>query len=216
MSRQKVLLQIIILTLVWFLAIGCGNAQILFVTPTPLPTSTPTPLPDLSVVVLALEDLPSGFETISLDELGITKEDLVGDDLKVESIFTFLEAENFELVMGVTTLLPNRLDQVGFDIVIRQQDFLMESWVAEMGVIDILEQMYLPDLNDIGDASAGTTIVADVEGITMCMDMVVFRRDKVGSVILVMYIDGDIPVVTVDTVAIKLDDRIVEVLQLSE
>lgn len=119
MSRQKVLLQIIILTLAWFLAIGCGNTQILFVTPTPLPTSTPTPLPDLSVVVLALEDLPSGFETISLDELGITKEDLVGDDFKVEGIFTFLEAENFELVMGVTTLLPTRLDQVGFDMVIR-------------------------------------------------------------------------------------------------
>jgi len=184
----------------------------LTVTPINTPTVTPTSGPDISKAVLSLEDLPSGFEEISLDAFGLTKEDLSGDDFRIESIFTVMGTEPFELVMVFTTLLPTRLDQAGFDVSLSQPDFLMESFVGGMGAIDILEQKELAQLNDIGDASAGVTVVADLEGIPMRMDMAVFRRDIVGAFVLVMYIDGDVPVLTVDEVTNKLDDRFVEVL----
>jgi len=185
-------------------------------TPTPLPpTPTPTPLPpiptppsDLSDVVLTLEDLPLGFEAVSPAEFGFTKEDLSQDDFTVESLFVFLEAEHFELVMGFTALVPTKLEQAGFDVVLRQPEFLLESLTEGMGATDILEQKELSDLDDIGDAAGGLTVVVDMEGIPMRMDLVVFRRDIVGAFVLVMYMDGDIPVVTIDDVAGKFDDRI--------
>lgn len=183
-------------------------------TPTPIntPTATPPSGLDLSKELLSLEDLPSGFEAISLAEFGLTKEDLSGDDFTVESVFAFMGTEPFELVMGFTTLLPTRLDQAGFDVGLGQPGFLMESFVEGMGATDILEQKELAHLNDIGDASAGLTVLADMEGIPMRMDMAVFRRDIVGAFVLVMHIDGDVPVLTVDEATRILDDRIVEML----
>jgi len=129
---------------------------------------------DISKAVLSLEDLPPGFQALSLAELGLTKEDLSVEDFTPE--------------------------------------FMMDSFVGEMGATDILEQKELAHLNDIGDTSAGLTVVADMEGIPMRMDMAVFRRGIVGAFVLVMYIDGEVPVLTVEEVTNKLDDRIVDVI----
>jgi hypothetical protein len=184
------------------------------VTPTPTytPTVTPTSGLDLSKVVLSLEDLPSGFEVMSLSEFGLTKEGLSGDDFTVESLFAFMGTEPFELVIGFTTFLPTRLEQAGFDVALDQPEFIMESFVSGMGATEILEQKELADLDDIGEASAGMTVVANMEGIPMRMDMAVFRRDIVGAFVLVMYLDGDHPAVTIGETARQLDDRIVEML----
>ncbi|MFZ2096525.1 MAG: toll/interleukin-1 receptor domain-containing protein [Anaerolineales bacterium] len=189
-------------------------------TDTPAPTNSPTVAPtlelDLSKVVLSQKDLPSGFEEMSLAEFGLTKEDLSGDNFTVESIFAFMGAEPFELVMGFTTLLPTRLEQAGFDVALDQPEFMMESFISGLGATDILEQKELAYLNDIGDASAGMTVVADMEGIPMRMDMAIFRRDTVGAFVLVMYLDSDVPALTVDEASNKLDDRIVEMFPLGE
>jgi hypothetical protein len=227
---------VVILVVALSLTIGCGTLPGLFVTPTPLPTDTPPPTdtpvptstpiptstapptdtptqpPDLSGAVLTLEDLPSGFEAMSLEEFGMTEEDLSGDDFTVESVFAFLDAGNFELVMGFTTLILNRLEQTGFDMALDQPEFLMESMIGSMGSVDILKQEALADLDDIGDASAGMTMVADIESVPMRVDLAVFRRDIVGAFIIVMYIDGDVPVVPVEEAANKLDARISEAL----
>ncbi len=190
-------------------------------TPTPIPTSTstptvtPTPGPDLSEAVLTLEDLPPGFEAIPPDEFGFTKEDLSQEDFTVEETFIFMEAEHFELIMGFTTLVSTRIEQAGFDAGLRRSDFLMGAFIEGMGEADILEEEELSGLDDIGDASGGWTVVADMEGIPMRIDTVAFRRDIVGVFIFVMYIDGDVPVVPVGDVARKLDDRVIEVLASS-
>ena len=186
------------------------------VLPTNTPTVTPTPLPDLSDAVLTLQDLPSGFEEMPLAELGMTEADLSQEDFAVESLFAFLEAEHFEMVMGFTALLPTGVEQAGFNVVLRHPDVLLELMIGGMGAVDVLEQKELPDLDDIGDVSVGLTVAVDIEGIPMRIDVVVFRRDVVGAVVLVMYIDGDVPVVPVGDVARKLDNRIVEVLPPSD
>ena len=187
-------------------------------TPTNTPTVTPTPLPDFSEVVLTLEDLPSGFEVLSGDEFGFTKEALSGADFIVESTFTFFEAEHFEFVWGYTSLLPTRFDQVVFDKDLDQteiMEIIMKTLLKGFEGYTILEKKGLPDLDDIGDASAGLTVVVDVEGIPMRMDMVIFRRDKVVAFVSTFYIDGDSPIITVEDVAVKLDERIIGVLQPS-
>ena len=182
------------------------------ITPTITPTVTFISELDLSEASLSLEDLPDGFMEMSPAELGLTKEDLSGDDFTVEDLFVFFGADPLEIIIGFTTILPTQLDQVGFDVGLAQPEFLMESLVGGMGATDILDQKELVHLNDIGDASAGLTVVADMDGIHMRMDMAVFRRDTVGVVIFVMYIDGDVPVLTIEEVATKLDDRIVDVI----
>lgn len=230
MHRRELLLPPMAAVLALLFPISCSSLQGLFATPTPTPTRTPTPTsthtptptntptvtptprPDISGAVLTDQDFPPGFEEMSPDELGLTREDLSGDDFKVESFFAFLEAEHFQIVMGSTTLLLTRLDQAGFDVFLSQPESLTNSVVQGMGATEILEQGELAHLDDIADASAGLTVVAGVQGIPMRMDIAVFRRDIVGAYVVVMYLDGDVPEVSVEEVAMKLDDRIVEVL----
>ena len=187
-------------------------------TPTLAPTTpvTPIPLADLSDVVLTLDDLPPGFEVVPPEEMGISKESLSQEDFVVESLFVFLEAESFEFVMGFTTLLPTRLEQVGFDVGLSQPDFVMDSFIEGMGVTEVLEKDELPDLKDIGDASTGLTVAVDMDGIPLRMDVVVFRTELVGAFVVAMYLDGEEPVVTVDVLAEKLDARIRESLSSIE
>lgn len=180
--------------------------------PTNTPTVTPAPLSDLSDAVLTLQDFPSGFEEIPPAAFGFTKEDLSQEGFTVESLFAFLEAEHFEFVMGFTTLLPTELEQAGFDVALRQPDFLLESLIVGMGAVDILEQKELPGLDDIADASVGLTVAIDAGGFPMRMDLVAFRRDVAGAFVLVMYVDGEVPIVPIGDVARKFDERIVEVL----
>lgn len=188
-------------------------------TPTAIPTDTPTVTstsrPDFSAVVLTVDDLPSGFEAISLDELGFTPEDLSDEEFTVESSFAFLEAERFEIIMGFAISLQTRLDQAAFDLGLSQPDFMTEAFLEGMGAVEVLEQMELP-LSAVGDASAGSTLVVDMEGLPMRIDIGIFRRDKLGAFAIVMYLDGDDPVVTIEEVAGIFDDRIIEMLSLSE
>jgi len=184
--------------------------------PTNTPTITTTPLPDISGVVLMLEDLPPSFEEIPPEELGFTAEDLSNDELTVESVFTFMQVEPLGLVMGYTTLINSRVDQLGFDVALSQPEFLMEALIGGMEPLDTQDQKELPGLAVYGDASAGLTLAADIGGIVMRMDLVVLRRDVVGAFLISMYIDGDIPTITIDEIASKMDERIIEALPPSK
>ena len=236
MKRRRVIFPSIVLAVVVMSALGC---DVLSPSPTPTPTRAPTatptltpttthtprptatptitPTPESSIagIVLALEDLPPGFEATSLEEYGLTREALSGGGLVVEAVFAFVEYEHFELVMGFTTLLPTRLDQASFDAELGQPDYLIESFVLGLGGADILEQSQLAGLDDIGDASAGLTVVSDTTGIPMRMDMVVFRRDVVGVFLITMYLDGDVPVIPIADLARIMDDRVAEMLPIN-
>lgn len=225
MKRCRWLMPVIVLVLT---LLGCDGPRDLFTPPTatptatliptatntalPVPTATPSG-PALSDLVLTLADLPPGFEIVSLEDFGLTREALSGDDLTVESVFVFMEYARFEFVMGFTTLLETRLDQASFDAELGDTDYLIDAFVLGLGASEVLEQGEIPGLA-VGDTSAGLTVVADLEGIPMRMDIVVFRRDVIGAFVLIMYLDGDVPVIPITEVAGKLDDRIVEILPL--
>jgi hypothetical protein len=212
-TRHKIFLLIFALILALLLTLSCGTFQELFATPTITPTITPTSQPDLSGAVLTLDDLPPGFIAIPLDELGVSIDDLGGDGFEFESVFVFMDAANFEFVMGFTTLLLTGLNQAGFDVALSHPEFIIEALAPGMGATGISEQEELANLDDIGDASAGLTMKVNMEGIPMRVDMAVFRRDVAGAAVLIFYIEGDVPVVAVGDAARKLDARIVEILQ---
>jgi hypothetical protein len=193
-------------------------------TPTPAPTDTPvppaTPEPTgqatagaeadtsgASTVVLLLEDLPSGFEEVNPVDMGLTKETMNSANFKVESIFTFLQPKTFEIVLGFTSLLPTKLEQVGFDAGLRDPEFLSKSVIGGMAGAEIVEQEDLA-LDDIGDKSAGLTIVSNMEGIAMRMNIVIFRKSTVGAFVTTMHIDKAETTVSVEDLARALADKI--------
>ena len=182
------------------------------VPPTNTPTINPTPLLNIPGVVLTLEDLPPGFEEILPEEFGFTAEDLSSEGLTVESVFTFMQVEPLGLIMGFTTQITSPVDQLGFDIALTQPEFLMEALIGGMEPLDIHDQRELPGLAVYGDASAGLTLATDIGGIVMRMDLAVLRRDVVGAFLFSMYIDGDIPAITIDEIASKMDERIIEAI----
>lgn len=176
--------------------------------------TTEDQLPDLSDAVITLQDLPSGFEEIPPATFGLTKETMSQGQFKVESLFTFLDAEHFEIIMGFTTLLPTKIDQSGFDLALGQPDFLLNMFIGGMGEFDILEKGEITGLDNIGDKSVGLTVVANVEGspAPMRIDLAVFRRYKVGAFILAMYMEGKTPPAQIGEIANKLDKHIDEAL----
>jgi len=173
--------------------------------PTNTPTITSTPIPDISGVVLTLEDLPPGFEEIPPEEFGLSTEDMSDDEFIVENIFLFMEVEPLELIMGFNILIPSKIDQLSFDVALTQPEFLMDSFLLAFELEDIKDLRELPDLTIYGDTSAGFTLAADMDmGMVMRMEMAVIRRDVVAAILIIMYIDGETPVVTIDEIASKI------------
>jgi hypothetical protein len=183
--------------------------------PTPTPEPTPTSLPDLSGVVIALEDLPSGFEAVPSDELNLAAI-LSEKGFTAGSSFAFIEREQFELVMGFTGLLLSKYERSDFDQQLDYPDYLLDSIVKGIGAADVLEQKTLPGLEGVGDTSAGVTLAVVQEGVPMRVDVVMFRRGMVGAVAYVLYADGAVPVVPLSDIARTLDVRIVDALPSTE
>ena len=172
----------------------------------------PTPVPemDLSDLILTPEDFPDvAFSQVSLEEMGMSVDDLNSEDFTVESFFALLEPTNFEMVMGFTTQLNSLLQRTGFDLTLNQPETLLEAFLGGMGDMGASDMQELPEFEDtIGDSSAGMSVVADMEGMGMRMDVVVFRRGSVGSFVITMYLDGQEPPVSLMDVATKFDAKI--------
>ncbi len=73
----------------------------------------------------------------------------------------------------------------------------------------------LSNLGDIGDTSSGITGQFDTEGIIFRMDGVFFRRSEVGAFIIVQYLDEDLHLAQLPSIARQLDDRIAQALSES-
>ena len=188
-------------------------------TPTPTVTSTITPTPTitprpLSDAILTLEDLPPGFKEEPLGEYNV--EPGIGRGLVVatiESGFAFsIETEDFQAIIGQTELLTARTDQAQFDLFSQELSSVMIDVAAKLiGGEEAKEVEEIPDLDDIGEVSWGSTAI--IGGVPpLRMEWVFFRRGSLGATIWTLYYDGDVPVIPISEVARILDARIIEVL----
>ncbi len=178
----------------------------------PIPVEEPTAIPDMDIseVVLVAADFPDvAFNEVSLEEMGMSAADLNSEEFTVESFFALLEPTNFEMIMGFTTLVQSPLDKAGFDLVLNQPDVLIESFLGGMGDVGASEPVELPEFTDtIGNSSAGMTVLTDIEGMGMRLDVVVFRHDSIGTFVITMYLDGQEPPVSLMDAATKFDEKI--------
>jgi hypothetical protein len=118
-----------------------------------------------------------------------------------------MQPEQFEIVMGFTTLLSNKLEQAGFDAGLRDPELLSESFIGGMGATNILDQQELV-LEDLGDEAAGLSIVADMAGVPMQVDVAVFRKDQLGAFVMMMYMEDQEVSIAIEEVARKLANKI--------
>lgn len=225
--KNKTHFTIFVLVITIFFTLGC---QILSqAAPTPvsestsapepasLPTDTPVPTEapelDISSAVLTLDDLPAGFEEFSAEELGVSLDDFGDEALQPEEVFIFLNAQNFQMVFGFNFLLTSRLDRAAFDVGISQPEITLPALVSGMGSENVQGEKILEGFEDVGEARIGMTMIANLEGVPVQVDILMFRQDVVGAMVMSMVLEGQAPNITLHDLGLKLDQRIQQTLE---
>lgn len=186
-------------------------------TSTPTPTLTPTPAvtatPNISAVVLTLEDLPPGFVDVTEEETETYSEEALGG-VKVddEVSFEFDNAAGLEFIYGKSGLVYDPFDRAAFDLVAAEPDLLAEELAASLGVTATQYEL-LTGLDGIGDSVVGFTMEQDVEGITLQVNVVLFRRDIVVVLLMDLYTDALGSSIDIADLARLLDERAQEMVE---
>lgn len=178
-----------------------------------------------SASTLTLQDLPSGFQELPAQikpliaaQIDTIKRVLGQQNLQLDNSFSFVNQQPLEVVLGFSTTLPNQpLTLLRFDASLQQleQPNIVKKFQEELQAvqpgINVVDYKVLPDLNNIANSSRGITLAIKMQGIPpLRMEMVGFRRNKIGSFTAVFYLDGTQPVISVKDVTTKLDDRILQ------
>jgi len=182
--------------------------------------------PTSTAATLTLKDLPPGFTELPPDlssvlssRLEVLTQQLGQANLKPENFFAFVNPQDFQIILGFTSQLPNQPEQASFDTSVQQlqqpevqqQMSSLQESIKSMGPIKVTEYKTLPGLNDVANSSTGITMGLEAQGQPLRLDFATFRRNSVGAFTAVMYPNGGQPKLAVGEVARKLDGRIVQV-----
>ena len=163
--------------------------------------------PPSGQAALTLADFPPGFEAIPTARLGLSPGRTLHDSLTIERGFAFGATDPFEVVWGLTTLLPAAREQADFEADLHPDELL--AFLNEgLGGAEILEQKALPELAGLGEVSVGLSVAFAGDGGRTRVDAAAFRRGSVGAFMFVMYPDGEAPAVPIGDVARKLAERL--------
>ncbi len=149
---------------------------------------------------------PSGFEPApeSVAPSGTTVEDIG----VIDKGFAFVGADNIEFVTGYTFLFSDEVEMAGFNLELRRPDVLLDLIITAIKASGIEGQEEIPGLDNIGDSSVGVTLVTNWNDAPLRVDGVIFRRNDIGAVAAVVYVDGKQPSVAVGDVAHQIDERL--------
>lgn len=212
----------ILLSGVLFITLGCQIASQAASTPEAkstsetvnsdpqVPTSTQPPELDISSAVLTLDDLPPGFEEFDPNELGLFMDDFSEDELQPEEVFIFVNSEDFQMVFGFNFQLSKRFDRAAFDVGISQPEVTLPAFIEGMGSENVQGEKVLDGFEDIGEKQIGMTMIADMEGMPFQVDVLMFRRETIGAMVMTMVLDGDSPNITLHELGLKLDQHFEE------
>ncbi|GAB4178515.1 MAG: hypothetical protein Fur006_11010 [Coleofasciculaceae cyanobacterium] len=173
---------------------------------------------------LTVADLPPGFRELPPElaasiasRLEILKQELGQGNMKPENFFAFVNPQNFQIVLGFTGNLRDRVEQASFDASLEQikqpeiqqrMMIVLQEKLKAFGEIKVTEYRLLPDLNNVANASTGMTLAMEMKGQPLRMDLAAFRRNAMGAFTAIMYANGEQPLVGVGDLARKLDLRI--------
>jgi hypothetical protein len=179
-----------------------------------LSADIPEPAADLSGLVLTLQNLPAGFTEMP----PATIKNIVSliPNFKPASVFGYYKNDDqqFQVITGLTAQLPNRIDRAKFDAEIREgifaQQFSQGLNSSSNKEFHFANLTALTSKDKIGEVSGGWTTQGKIQGVTMNVELALFRRGKIGSFMAIMYLDGSKPSVTISSAARQLDSRIME------
>jgi hypothetical protein len=176
---------------------------------TPTPTLTEVPL-DTSTWTLSIDDLTTDFEETTLEDLGLDSEpDLFEGKYPIVDIFSYIDSnDEFESIYGWIFLIEDETDQDDFDTAIQEMDLFTDQLIEDLGVEEVIDLQELVMPEDLGDSSRAITVVAIIEDVFFRFDMILFRQDNAGVYCVTIYLDGEIPVIPLEDLALTLDARI--------
>jgi hypothetical protein len=179
-----------------------------------------------SAATLTLEDLPPGFQQLPpafvsqlASQFEAFSQQLAPGNLNPENFFAFVNPATFQVVLGFTGDVPEQSEQINFDANLQKLDDpqaqervvdLLTEKLKEFGGIQIENYAPMPEMKTLADASAGMTMLVNMQGQPLRLDMASFRRNDVVAFTGVLYPNEQESVVQVGELVNKLDERIVK------
>ncbi len=179
-------------------------------------------------VKLTLQDLPAGFQPLSPEvaamiatQLEAFKEKLNLANIKTEDVFAFINPDTLQVIVGMTANLPTQTDQAKFDASLQdlQKPAVQAQMVAELKEqlksmpqvpVQVVDYKTLANMDKLATTSTGLQVGVNIIGQSVNMDMGIFRREKVGALTAVVYMNGDQPTLSIADAARKLDSKIIQ------
>lgn len=172
---------------------------------------------------LRIEDLPAGFEEIPSafkPQLAAYLSNFVPlltkQNLQINDYFVYVNRDTLEVVSGFTTTIPNQpLSLLRFDANLRQVEQpqywqqLFTKLQPQIGVAAKLLE-HQPNRLNVGNSSAGATLAIGALNQKAQVDVGSFRRGNVGVFTAVMSLNRTTPQASLQDLATKLDNRIVQ------
>jgi len=166
---------------------------------------------DYAGVALTAQDLPAGFEELSdedLEDMGISPDtfaDAFAESLskaEVQDFSAFLNVSDFEVIFDFVLAPVTLIERASFDLLLNDPTKAAESFEEGAGVpIEVVP------METVGDSSVLFTFTQASSGITLRVDVVISRRGEAVLITLVMYMDGQTPLVSAHDAAVILDGK---------
>ncbi|HEY9690864.1 MAG TPA: hypothetical protein V6D15_01535 [Oculatellaceae cyanobacterium] len=179
-------------------------------------------------VKLTVQDLPAGFQPLSPEvatiistQLEAFKGKLNLANIKTEDVFAFINPDTLQVVVGMTANLPQQTDQARFDASVQdlQKPAVQAQMVAQLKEqlklmpqvpVQVVDYKTLANMDKLATTSTGLQVGVNIIGQSVNMDLGVFRREKVGALTAVVYMNGDQPSLSITDAARKLDSKIIQ------
>lgn len=174
------------------------------------------PIP-LSTAVIEQSDLPNGFSTYPQTELDIMGNELAdsftylsGDLSDIHGYHRVVSETDFEWFVAFHWHPLSLGDKVTFNLEANNPEALVKDF--ELGLeatgIKVKTVKIEPAFCDIGDASYGSTVTCWFNGLYIDMDVVMVRNGDVLTIIYAYRPQGADPVVTTQSVALTISERL--------
>jgi hypothetical protein len=148
--------------------------------------------------------------------MGMAIEDFSEEDFQPEEVFVFINTQDFQMVFGFNFLLSNKLERAAFDVGISQPDVTLPALINGMGSENVQDEKILEGYDDVGDKQIAMSMIANMEDVPFQVEVLMFRRDSVGAIIMSMVMEGKSPNITLYDLGMNLDQNIHENLQANQ
>ncbi|MEC4807107.1 MAG: hypothetical protein SAJ12_18765 [Jaaginema sp. PMC 1079.18] len=220
--------------MLWSLVASFAPYSVLAPTPVRLAppatlAATPDPLNE-KAIALTLADLPSGFTEIPpsiseqiIAQFAVLRQEFGQEDLPVQEVFAFFHPGALQAIGGFTGEFPTEADQAHFDRqLVQLQDPETQAQVLQklqtrlqaIGDVEVQDYALLDNLNGFGDTATGFTLDLTIQGVAFQVDLISFRRDRLGVFTALLSRPSETRPSLVD-LATTLDRRIIESLNTS-